>query len=126
MHRPGTRRRLRPTSCNNPLFEGFRAPGYEQTFPIFLAASVLTAIHLRNALAGRPPYVANPENLPLLAVKIVLLWRLRSRGEGGFGDPAIAVHYLAPALAGRRALREFLSGCTPQSDTTLFPPDGND
>ncbi|HOI12410.1 MAG TPA: hypothetical protein PLG75_01050 [Methanoculleus sp.] len=72
-----------------PLFEGFRAPGYEQTFPVFLAASVLTAVISITLLpAGLLAYVANPENLPLLAVNVVLLaaivtlWRLRSRGYG--------------------------------------------
>lgn len=74
-----------------PLFEGFRAPGYEQTFPVFLAASVLTAVISATLLpAGLLAYAGNPENLPLLAVNIVLLaaalllWRLRSRGEGPY------------------------------------------
>ncbi len=76
-----------------PLFEGFRAPGYEQTFPIFLAVSVLTAIiSLALFPVGLLAYPGNPENLPLLAVNIVLLaaivllWRFRSRGEGPYGD----------------------------------------
>ena len=76
-----------------PLFEGFRAPGYEQTFPVFLAASVLTAIISLSLLpAGLIAYAGNPENLSLLAVNAillaaaVLLWRLRSRGKGPYGD----------------------------------------
>lgn len=70
-----------------PLFEGFRAPGYEQTFPVFLAASVLTAVISLTLLpAGLLAYAWNLENLPFLAVNVVLLaavvllWRLRSRG----------------------------------------------
>lgn len=77
-----------------PLFEGFRAPGYEQTFPVFLAASVLIAvISLALFPVGLLAYAGNPENLPLLAVNIVLLaavvllWRFRSRGEGPYADP---------------------------------------
>lgn len=73
-----------------PLFEGFRAPGYEQTFPVFLAASILTAVISVTLLpAGLLAYA---ENLPLLAMNVVLLaaavllWRLRSRGEGPYGD----------------------------------------
>jgi len=72
-----------------PLFEGFRAPGYEQTFPVFLVASVLTAVISLTLLpAGLLAYAGSPENLPLLAVNVallgaaVLLWRLRSRGYG--------------------------------------------
>lgn len=74
-----------------PLFEGFRAPGYEQTFPVFLAASVLTAVISITLLpVGLLAYAANPDNLPLLAANVallaaaVLLWRLRSRGEGPY------------------------------------------
>ncbi|WP_292365819.1 MULTISPECIES: hypothetical protein [unclassified Methanoculleus] len=77
-----------------PLFEGFRAPGYEQTFPVFLAASVLTAIISATLFpVGLLAYAGSPENLPLLAVNIVLLaaivilWRLRSRGEGPYRSP---------------------------------------
>ena len=76
-----------------PLYEGFRAPGYEQTFPIFLAATVLTAVISVTLLpAGLLAYAASPENLPLLAVNVVLLAaavllrRLRSRGEGPYGS----------------------------------------
>ncbi|KDE54973.1 hypothetical protein [Methanoculleus sp. MH98A] len=72
-----------------PLFEGFRAPGYELSFPVFLAATVLTAVISVTLLpAGLLAYVASPENLPLLAINVallaaaVLLWRLRSRGYG--------------------------------------------
>jgi hypothetical protein len=74
-----------------PLFEGFRAAGYEQTFPIFLAASVLTTIiSLTLFPVGLLAYAGNPENLPLLGVNVVLLaaivalWRFRSRGEGPY------------------------------------------
>ncbi|MDV2482475.1 hypothetical protein F8E02_10775 [Methanoculleus sp. Wushi-C6] len=77
-----------------PLFEGFRAPGYEQSFPIFLAASVLTAVISLTLLpVGLLAYAGDPENLPLLAVNLallaaaVLLWRLRSRGEGPYREP---------------------------------------
>ncbi|WP_292521513.1 hypothetical protein [Methanoculleus sp.] len=76
-----------------PLFEGFRAPGYEQSFPIFLAASVLTAVISLTLLpVGLLAYAGDPENLPLLAVNVtflaaaVFLWRLRSRGEGPYKE----------------------------------------
>ncbi|MCM2466570.1 hypothetical protein [Methanoculleus oceani] len=77
-----------------PLFEGFRAPGYEQTFPVFLVASVLTAVISLTLLpVGVLAYAGSPENLPLLVVNVallaaaVLLWRLRSRSEGPYGSP---------------------------------------
>jgi len=62
-------------------------------FPIFLAASVLTAVISVTLLpVGLLAYAGNPENLPLLAANItllaaaVLLWRLGSRGEGPYRD----------------------------------------
>ncbi|MDK2890189.1 MAG: hypothetical protein PWR21_821 [Methanoculleus sp.] len=63
-------------------------------FPIFLAASVLTAVISATLFpVGLLAYAGNPENLPLLAANvvllaaIVLLWRLRSRGEGPYRSP---------------------------------------
>lgn len=77
-----------------PLFEGFRAPGYEQSFLVFLAASVLTAVISATLFpAGLLAYAGSPENLPLLAVNVVLLaaivilWRLRSQGKGPYRSP---------------------------------------
>jgi hypothetical protein len=63
------------------------------SFPVFLAASVLTAVISVTLLpAGLLAYAGSPENLPLLAVNVallvaaVLLWRLRSRGEGPYRE----------------------------------------